>query len=371
MTKPVGKRAKRVGGLVLVCCLGLVGFAWVQRDQIVARYYVHGLLRAGAGDQVIWAERLARLDYAAVSALVSCLRHDNPRGCTTAEACLTDLVKRWGAGDPRAVALAEQLAATFLEFTPSGQRSALRLEHVLGQLVQGTSAPTQLVRAAATTLRGACQVADARVRGDALELALSRLGRAKTEEIVQACRELARACLRDEAVANRARALRLALLPGIDLRDQVVSLLHDSAPEIRRAAMMEVGPFPDLTPTDELLPWLHDPDLDVRKICEAALRGRGLRDEQIEMGRLMTDARATIRLQILDYLRRNSDVEPGVWLRRLSHDRVPAVRAAVLRLSAAETSVDLFDRMEQMVENDPSPTIRQLARFYLSCRKPE
>lgn len=364
-------RTGRMKVLLFVSCVVLAGFAWVYRNQLIARYYVHGLVRATESEQEVWAERLARLDADAVAALVSCFRGEGTPGCARAEACLATSVKRWGAADPRTAALADRLASSFSRFTPAGQQSVLRLEHVLGQLVQGTSAPAAVVRSAAATLLQAAHAADAGVHGAALELAASRLGRAKTPDMVQACRELARACLRDESAGNRARALRLALLPGVDLRNEVVALLHDSEPEIRRVAMLEVGPLPDLVPKDDLLPWLHDPDTDVRQICEAALRGRGLSDLQIKLGRLVTDNRPAIRLQLVDQLRHNSDVEPGVWLRRLSHDRVPAVRAAVVRVSASETAVDLSDRLEQMAQGDPSPTVRQLARFYLSCRKSE
>jgi hypothetical protein len=75
------------------------------------------------------------------------------------------------------------------------------------------------------------------------------------------------------------------------------------------------------------------------------------------------------RLQVVQTLA-EANVEPGAWLRRLTLDPSPAVRAAALRLAGEpSTEVDLTDRMEQMTANDPSPTVRQLAQFYLSYRK--
>jgi hypothetical protein len=81
-----------------------------------------------------------------------------------------------------------------------------------------------------------------------------------------------------------------------------------------------------------------------------------------------------MRLQVIDQLRYAHDLEPGVWLRRLSHDPAPAVRAAAVRAAAERHTVHLTDRLEQMAQNDPCPTVRQLAKYYLSSQlldKPE
>src|SRR5205814_4468803 len=110
--------------------------------------------------------------------------------------------------------------------------------------------------------------------------------RPPTPAAVQACRDLTEKCLHDAAPQIRARALRLARNPIVDLCGQVVPLLHDSSPEIRRAAMVVLGPEVGVIATDDLLQWLHDPDPDVRRLCEGALKGRGLRDEHLKVGRV-------------------------------------------------------------------------------------
>jgi len=38
----------------------------------------------------------------------------------------------------------------------------------------------------------------------------------------------------------------------------------------------------------------------------------------------MTDPQPAVRLQVLEHLHEASDLDPGVWLRRLSHDSAPA-----------------------------------------------
>jgi HEAT repeat protein len=133
--------------------------------------------------------------------------------------------------------------------------------------------------------------------------------------------------------------------------------------------MLAVGPAPEAMADEDLLYYLHDPDAKVRQLCEIALRGRGLRDNHLKLGKLMTDHRPEVRLEVLDYLRHDNDLEPGIWLRRLSHDSSPAVRAAAVRAAAEQPLIDLRDRLEQMVQNDPSPTVQQVAKYYLSCLK--
>jgi len=115
--------------------------------------------------------------------------------------------------------------------------------------------------------------------------------------------------------------------------------------------------------------WLSDPDAQMRQLCEVALRGRGLQDNHIRLARLMADPRPTVRMEVLEAIEQVPDLDPGAWLRRLSHDPSPAVRAAAARAAANQTQVDLSDRIDQMAQNDPSPTVQQVARYYLSCHR--
>src|SRR5262249_49476032 len=132
--------------------------------------------------------------------------------------------------------------------------------------------------------------------GAALDLAGKLLRHPQTSEALRGSRELARAGLRSGSAANRLRAIRLSLLPGLDLLDQVVALLHDPAAEVRQAALLAVGPAEQVVRDEGLLPCLHDPDAEVRRLAEAALRGRGLRPEHLHLGRLLTHPQAKKRL---------------------------------------------------------------------------
>src|SRR5262249_48967206 len=144
--------------------------------------------------------------------------------------------------------------------------------------------------------------------------------------------------LTDADADNRVRAVHLAIQPALisdlELVEQVVPLLRDPVAEVRRVAMIAVGNCrktgeeDDLVATEDLLHWLHDPDADVRRLCQGVLKSRGLSDGDLRLGKMISDEQPAVRLQVLQHLLHDSDMEPGVWLRRLSHDPSPAVRAA-------------------------------------------
>src|SRR5262249_31902261 len=143
-------------------------------------------------------------------------------------------------------------------------------------------------------------------------------------------------------------ALNSALVKETDLLRPVVPLLRAPEAKVRWAALSALGLAKQVLADEELLPLLHDDDANVRRLCEQALDARGLTPEHIQLGRLFSAPRAVARLDVFDYLRETADLEPGVWLRRLSQDRESAVRAAAARAAGEVAVVDLSDRLRQM-----------------------
>jgi hypothetical protein len=352
--------------LLLTGVLLLAGavLGWVERQPVLAWVYVQGLARAGAADRDAWAERVATLDEAAVPGLLACLGRGDAQACDNARAALARLAERRGKDDRRRAALAARLADAFPRLSAPGQQAVLQLGTTwYAEAGAGaSSAVPQLLQAART--------ADPAARARALELAALVLERPEQAALLGDCRALTQACLRDAEASTRLRAIALAVHPRLGLLEQVMLLLNDPAAEVRREAMLAARSAPEqVMKTESLLRWLHDPDEDVRRLCEAVLRGRNLSEKHLRLGRLLTDERAAVRLQVLKSLRADSDLEPGVWLRLLSIDPEPAVRVAAVRAAVADPRVDLSDRLDQMIQSDPSPTVSQLARYYLSCQK--
>jgi hypothetical protein len=148
----------------------------------------------------------------------------------------------------------------------------------------------------------------------------------------------------------------------------VVPLLRDSRAEVRRAALLAVGLAEQVIADDDLLPLLHDADADVRRLCETALRGRGLPEAHLRLARLISAPGPEDRLQVLRHLQGTEDLDPGVWLRRLSQDPDAAVRFAAMAAASSDGQVDLSDRLREMRDRDPSPTVRQWAPYFLQRR---
>jgi len=355
-------RKRLIGGSLLVLVLGGAAALWWGRSALVSWYYVRQLVQAEAGTRESWAERVADLGEEVVPQLVACLKRQDDAACVNVRDALVGLAGRWKPDDPRHAGLRARLAEAFPQLSPAGQCVVLDLEQ--RWLPEGRkNFPGRLL-----TLAG--RAPQAEIRGRALGLAALWLQHPEAGEGISTCRELVRHCLRDPEAANRAAAVELAVRPDIGLARQVAPLLDDPAPEVRKEAMAAIGTSEEAVATDDLLRSLHDGDADVRRLCELALRGRGLvRKEDLTLARLVSDAKPGVRLQVLERLSRTTDLEPGVWLRRLSQDPAPAVRAAAARAAADLESLDFSERLQKMAEQDPSPTVRQLARHYLDRHK--
>lgn len=352
--------------LVLGFLIG-AGIVWKDRLTIQTWYYVHQLARAEAHDRDVWVARVTNLNGAAVPSVLKCLQQEDVRSCANAQAVLQYFAEHWSPAG-RTV-LARRLAHGFAHFSQFGKQNALEVETLLLKNAAAQPEAVAIQQTAQAMIGETVHVTDREVRARALELTQALLEQTTQPDITQPCRDLTLVCLRDDEPTNRLRAVRLASRPELHSMEQVASLLNDPDVNVRRCAILVVGPAQDAVRTDELLRSLHDSDSDVRQLCEAVLRSRGLSAEHIRRGRLLTDSRPAVRLQVLDGLCSQSDLEPGIWLRHLSHDPEPAVRAAAVRTAAEQTLSSISDRIDQISRDDPSDTVRQVARYYLSYRK--
>jgi HEAT repeat protein len=194
--------------------------------------------------------------------------------------------------------------------------------------------------------------------------------------VLEAIRHLTLQGLRAADATSRARALHLVRARPLNNENKllhlVLPLLRDPAAQVRREAICAIGLKPDVINSEDLLAWLHDPDKEVRRWCEKALRSpqRHLSELELELGRLITDNRAKERLKAFRYLGRDANLEPGVWIRRLSYDPEDAVRIAAARAAAEHGVVHLADRLREMSRSDRSPTVRQEATYYQTTLQP-
>jgi HEAT repeat protein len=355
-----------VGGVFLLLLAGLAGL-WLQRRPILTWYYLRGLTEANESDRESWAERIAGQGEIAVPELLDCLARDDERICANARLALARLCGPLPQDDPCWVALTEHLAGEFPRLSLPGQRCLLTLA---AEWVRPAAQPSDAtLHYGANLLTSASQINDAPLRTAALDVAVALLAQMQDEELVAPCRELARACLKDEDAANRNRAVHLALYPSLNLLTEVAPLLRDPSVEVRRAVVLAIGASRRVISDENLALALHDGDAEVRRLCEKALRGRGLTQRHIQLARLITDGRPTNRLQVVHYLHADSDLDVGLWLRLLTLDPAEAVRLAAIRAAAEQELPELNERLDQMAKSDPSPTVAQWARYYLARMK--
>jgi hypothetical protein len=358
--------------IAIAVLLVLGGVGWLNRAPLLTWYGMHSLAAASEQERAGWVEWVAGLDVAALPGLLDLLARDDARACANAEAFLSMLARRWGQADARTLRLSTQLSERFTRFSKPGQHAALELAIVVLRSEEGRPpAPAALVDGGFKLLTAAGWDTDKGVKIRTLALAEVLIDRAAGKAI-DYYRDLARKGLAEADPDSRVRAVHLtlhaALKQDADLLQRLVPLLRDARVEVRRAALLAVGLAEQVIAEDDLLPLLHDPDAEVRRLCEGALRGRGRQEKDIRLARLISHPAADGRLQLLRHLQQAE--YPGVWLRRLSQDPDAAVRAAAVRAAAEHPQVDLADRLQEMRDGDPSATVRQLAAYYLQRRTP-
>jgi len=112
------------------------------------------------------------------------------------------------------------------------------------------------------------------------------------------------------------------------------------------------------------LPSLHDEDQTIVQLTETALQARGLREDQIRLGKLMADPKPVKRLEVLDHLSTTRDIDPMIWLKKMSNDPSPAVRAAAARALNQERTSQSENQTAKVSFSEMNETVKKLGSFY-------
>ncbi|MCS6978270.1 MAG: HEAT repeat domain-containing protein [Gemmatales bacterium] len=366
-------------------CLGilLVGagvWAWTERQTILAWHYAACLVQAEENEQAKWVEKLKTLDRPkAIAALLRHLDRGAEHESASAAAALAVLCS--AQDDPGWTVFLTRLAVRdFDSRSPAGRGALLKAIALAAggaTALQGRSKlPVSWTETAGQLViqTGLRKEPETTLGGLQLAWVVSRQEKPAQDILglpfLNISRQLAEEGLKSDDCQERRAAVRLASLPELGLLDQVASLVAGPQPDsdavVRDLALAAIAPHEEIAETESLLPLLHDPDAEVRATCEFVLRSRGLSPSQVRLAKQMTDpqpfVRAKVPSQIVDY----PELDPAIWLERLSRDPSPAVRAAVVRSAAQVGQAQLRVRLEEMAESDPSPTVRQIASYYLN-----
>lgn len=318
--------AKRAGLAVGLLAVTAGAYAALNWTGVSARYAGYRFRTAAADDdRAKWADKLITLGDAGGRYLLAPFRTGDEAGCAAAVAAVKGRLAGLPPTAPGYAACCRPFLSGIGSFSDVGKAAAVGL---VPELLN-------------------CPDPDAAAR----------------------CRDVVRAGLAAPTADGRVRAVRLALRREVALLADVVPLLNDAEPAVRRAAMLAVGPAPEGTTAvvgdEDLFRWLHDPDPEVRNLCEAALNSRGLDAAQVQLARQLASPDAADRLRLLVDLQWAGDAirDPGPWLERLSRDPDPAVRLGAARV-AFERRLTFAGWLDQMAEADPDPTVRHWAGYY-------
>jgi hypothetical protein len=358
--------------VALLLIAGLAGLAAWQRQSILAWYHVRQLANAYDDNREDCANKVAELDEAALPRLMDGLRTKDALVCGNMQCALMLLTKRWGVSDPRTQSLAERLQVQFDEFSIEGQEKVVLLLATTLQREAHKPLPPRLTTAVSQIMVAAEKKLE--LRPASLLLAAALIERVELGQWVDVFRDMTERGLKDERPGARIAAVELlrreALRKDKDLMERAVPLLRDPEPAVRRAALVTLASEADVVRDEAFLPLLHDDDLQVQYLSELALRKRGLHDDDLAMARLISDRDPLVRRRVVHFFARMSELNLREWLRQLSLDPDPGVRAVALRAISEHPQVDLSQRLREMAERDPSDTIRENARYYLQLRNP-
>lgn len=168
--------------------------------------------------------------------------------------------------------------------------------------------------------------------------------------------------LADKEPQSRARAVAcLGALPINDRAQPALQGLKDADFSVRLQVLTSFADRPTVLSGEAILPLLHDPIPDLRGLAERVLRARGLSADLIGLGRLVTHPRPEMRATAIPLLVGREDLDPVVWLLRLTEDTDESVRLKAVESLAGRLNADARQRLREIAAADDSPTVREAA----------
>jgi hypothetical protein len=353
--------------LTLIVLASAAALGWWQRGPVLAWWQVRQLTQADDANRAGRVRSISSLGEDAVGPIVSALASADESVCRNLEIGLRAIADDWALDDARTLRTVQAVRDAFSSLSLEGKKAALRFAAAAAERHEKAPPSADLSRPFEDLLTAG--EADDALRPGALNLAAALVERESADSCRAMCRGFAIKGLSDKSVPTRVAAIQLACREPFrsdnELLNQVAPFLRDPDVAVRRAALLVLGPNADVVSEEQLLPLLHDAEPELQHLCEIALRSRGLSEFHVRLARLVSDVDPAVRLGVFPLLRQATDLDVDVWLRRLTLDPAPAVRAAAARVAAQEPSAGLRQRLVEMAQSDPSETVREIARFYL------
>lgn len=164
-----------------------------------------------------------------------------------------------------------------------------------------------------------------------------------------------------EAVVRMAAVACLGMLPIDDKAAPAIAGLKDPEFSVRFQTLTSFAGRPVLMTEESILPLLHDPVPDLQGLVQRVLEARGLSADLIGLGRMVTHERAEMRASAITLLEGHEDIDPVVWLLRLSEDPDAGVRLKAVKAFEGKITPEVTQRLREIVAADDSAEVRAAA----------
>ncbi len=165
---------------------------------------------------------------------------------------------------------------------------------------------------------------------------------------------------RDSTVRSAAVAC-LGALPIDELSAPGLPYLEDPDRQVRKQTLVSYSNRPNVLTVDMLLTRMNDSDPTIQEAASLVLKTRGLSQEQISLGALIFSPKPAQRVSVIPLIKDRSDLDPVVWLIQLSKDSVESVRLAAIEALASHKSPLVERRLAEMARSDVSKVVREAA----------
>ncbi|HQR05414.1 MAG TPA: HEAT repeat domain-containing protein [Gemmatales bacterium] len=299
-------------------------------------------------------------------ALVGCFQSTSETACQNARQVLSKIMLAWNPNDQRRTSVLQQIAAMAPHFSTCGQKECIGF---LQEMMQNDMANREMQNALSAVIAHASANSESRLGIYEALLQALRNEENIEESLHKQSKSLVIVGIKSDQEAIRLAAIRLAVLPGLQLHEHLLPLVSgqsaDLSIEVRQLALLALGEHEKLLATDDLCRFLNDPDKEVRTITERILQVRGLSHNQIKLARLMHDQSVASRAELPGLVLKTPEVDSIQWMERLSKDPAPAVRAATARAIGFSADQRMSTLLRALSEQDQDQTVQQIAGYYL------
>ncbi len=350
----------------IVTMLGCAGVGFWQQNTIVTWYRTWRFQSATPEALPQYVRLFEPMGLAGTEALIGCFQSTNETACENARLVLSKILTIWSPTDNRRTTVTEQITALAPRFSSCGIKASLNL---LQELMQSQVERRGLQIALSAIIAQTSAHSECRLGVyETLQQALQNEENIE-ESLQKQAKSLVIVGIKSDQEAVRLAAIRLAVLPGLNLHEHLAPLITgsntDPSIEVRQLVLLALGEHEKLLSTDEMCKYLNDPDKEVQTIAERALQVRGLSQNQIKLARLMHDPNAVSRAELPGLVVSTSEVDTFQWMERLSKDPAPSVRAATARVLGVSSDQRMTSLLKKLSEQDEDQTVQQIARFYL------